>query len=86
MSEQCVSGISPCPVHIIRQNKQHALTWGQGQSDSAGHRIAEGTLHPAGQDVQQQAGDPAQALAACEALAPRAGNRGVNEDVFLCLP
>lgn len=67
-------------------NKQHAPTWGQGQPDSAGHRIAEGTLHPAGQDGQQQAGDTAQALAACEALAPRAGNRGVNEDVFLCLP
>lgn len=81
-----MSVVSVRVLFILFDNKQHAPTWGQGQSDSAGHRIAEGTLHPAGQDGQQQAGDPAQALAACEALAPRAGNRGVNEDVFLCLP
>lgn len=61
-------------------------TWGEGAPNAAGHRVAQGALHPAGQDGQQHAGDPAQTLAAGEVLAPRTGNRGVYEGLLLWLP
>lgn len=69
------------PQYWKSQSAAHdSITWGEGAPDAAGHRVAHGALHPAGQDVEQQAGHRAQALAAGEALARRTANRSRNMD------
>lgn len=61
-------------------------TWREGATNAAGHGVAQGALHPAGHDREQQTGEPVQALAACETVACRTGNRGANEGALLWLP
>lgn len=61
-------------------------TWREGTTDGSGQRVAQGALHPAGQDVEQQAGDWVQALATGETLARRSGDSWGNLLLLLGVP
>lgn len=83
--------IKTCFHHIncrqpLSSFRVHESTWREGATNAAGHGVAQGGLRPAGHDGQQQAGEPVQALAACDTVARRTGSHGAQQGALLWLP